>query len=113
MSESIFEHDSATGYTIQTRNTYEPYGTVGTDYTVIDRYGYVVYTGEDLPDAANMPQGDRVYDANANTSTRTIADGSTEKIWYDDEQRMVRQEERNEDGSLSYTAEVEYTDVTR
>lgn len=113
MSESIFEHDSATGYTIQTRNTYEPYGTVGTDYTVIDRYGYVVYMGEDLPDAANMPQGDGVYDTNANTWTRTIADGSTEKIWYDEEQRMVRQEERNEDGSLSYTAEVEYTDVTR
>ena len=78
-----------------------------------DRYGYVVYTGEALPDAANMPQGDGVYDTNANTLTRTIADGSTVKIWYDDEQRMVRQEERNEDGSLSYTAEVEYTDVTR
>ena len=60
-----------------------------------------------------MPQGDRVYDAGAKTSTRTQADGSTEKIWYDDEQRMVRQEERNEDGSLSYYTVVEYTDVTR
>ena len=113
MSESTFEHDSATGYTIQTSNTYEPYGTVGTDYTVIDRYGYVLYTGEKLPDAANMPQGDGVYDTNENTLTRTIANGSTVKIWYDDEQRVVRREERNEDGSLSYTVEVEYTDVTR
>lgn len=113
MSESIFEHDSATGYTIQTSNTYEPYGTVSTDYTVIDRYGYVLYTGEKLPDAANMPQGDGVYDTNENTLTRTIADGSTVKIWYDDEQRMVRREERNEDGSLSYYTVVEYTDVTR
>lgn len=80
---------------------------------MIDRYGYVLYTGEKLPDAANMPQGDGVYDTNENTLTRTIADGSTVKIWYDDEQRMVRREERNEDGSLSYYTVVEYTDVTR
>ena len=113
MSESTFEHDSATGYTIQTSNTYEPYGTVGTDYTVIDRYGYVLYTGEKLPDAANMPQGDGVYDTNENTLTRTIANGSTVKIWYDDEQRVVRREERNEDGSLSYCTVTEYADVTR
>ena len=111
MAESTFEHDSATGYTIQTTNTYEPYGTVGTDYTVTDRYGYVVYTGEALPDAANMPQGDGVYDTNENTLTRTIADGSTVKIWYDDEQRELRREQRNEDGSLSYYTVVEYTDV--
>ena len=44
---------------------------------------------------------------------RTIADGSTVKIWYDDEQREVRREERNEDSSLSYYTVVEYTDVTR
>lgn len=113
MAESTFEHDSATGYTIQTTNTYESYGTVGTNYTVTDRYGYVLYTGEKLPDAANMPQGDGVYDTNANTLTRTIADGSTVKIWYDDEQRELRREQRNEDGSLSYYTVVEYTDVTR
>ena len=113
MAESTFEHDSATGYTIQTTNTYEPYGTVGTNYTVTDRYGYVVYTGEALPDAANMPQGDGVYDTNANTLTRTIADGSTVKIWYDDEQRELRREVWNEDGSLSYYNVIEYTDVTR
>ena len=80
---------------------------------MIDRYGYVLYTGEKLPDTANMPQGDGVYDTNENTLTRTIANGSTVKIWYDDEQRVVRREERNEDGSLSYCTVTEYADVTR
>ena len=61
--------------------------------------------------AANMVN--MGYDENENASTRIKTDGSTVKIWYDDEQRELRREKRNEDGSLSYYTVVEYTDVTR
>ena len=77
----------------------------------MDARGNLLYHDQKRPDAANMAH--MGYDENENTSTRTIADGSTVKIWYDDEQRELRREQRNEDGSLSYTVEVEYADVTR
>lgn len=106
-----YEYDASTGNTTVKRTTQTSDGGNSTVFYVMDTHGVVVYSGKNRPDEAHMAQ--RLYDKNENASTRIKADGSTEKIWYDEEQRELRREERNEDGSLSYTVEVEYTDVTR
>lgn len=106
-----YEYDSSTGNTTVKRTTQTSDGGNSTVFYVMDRYGNVLYFDKKLPDTANMVN--MGYDENENASTRIKTDGSTVKIWYDDEQRMVRREERNEDGSLSYYTVVEYTDVTR
>lgn len=106
-----YEYNLSTGNTTVKRTTQTSDGRTSTFFSVMDARGNLLYHDQKRPDAANMAH--MGYDENENTSTRTQADGSTEKIWYDEEQRMVRQEERNEDGSLSYYTVVEYTDVTR
>lgn len=106
-----YEYDASTGNTTVKRTTQTSDGGNSTVFYVMDTHGVVVYSGKNRPDEAHMAQ--RLYDKNENASTRIKADGSTEKIWYDEEQRELRREERNEDGSLSYCTVTEYADVTR
>lgn len=106
-----YEYDSSTGNTTVKRTTQTSDGGNSTVFYVMDRYGNVLYFDKKLPDTANMVN--MGYDENENASTRIKTDGSTVKIWYDDEQRELRREKRNEDGSLSYYTVMEYADVTR
>ena len=99
-----YEYDSSTGNTTVKRTTQTSDGGNSTVFYVMDRYGNVLYFDKKLPDTANMVN--MGYDENENASTRIKTDGSTVKIWYDDEQRELRREKRNEDGSLSYDGKI-------
>ena len=87
----------------------------GTWITVKDARGSILRMENNVHDSnyEMMQDNEWTYDDTERTAVRVSRDGVTEKIWYDEQQRVLRDEYYTPDGILQTCTINNFFDITR
>lgn len=113
VARGISAYDPATGETTLTSTMYDAQGVSGTWVTVRDSRGHSIFSSAEHTDYASEERFRWEYDDAARTAVCNREDGSIETAWYDEQERVVRDELRGADGSLRMMLRTDCTDITR
>lgn len=113
-SQTVSEYNPKTGETTRTSTIFEGVLT-GTWITVKDARGSILRMENNVhdPDYEMMQDNEWTYDDAERTAVRVSRDGVTEKIWYDEQQRVLRDEYYTPDGILQTCTVNDFFDITR
>ena len=113
-SQTVSEYNPKTGETTKTSTIFEGVLT-GTWITVKDARGSILRMENNVhdPNYEMMQDNEWTYDDTARTAVRVSEDGVTEKIWYDEQQRVLRDEYYTPDGILQTCTVNDFFDITR
>ena len=113
-SQTVSEYNSKTGETTRTSTIFEGVLT-GTWITVKDARGSILRMENNVhdPNYEMMQDNEWTYDDTERTAVCVSEDGVTEKIWYDEQQRVLRDEYYTPDGILQTCTVNDFFDITR
>lgn len=113
-SQTVSEYNLKTGETTRTSTIFEGVLT-GTWITVKDARGSILRMENNVhdPNYEMMQDNEWTYDDTERTAVCVSRDGVTEKIWYDEQQRVLRDEYYTPDGILQTCTINNFFDITR
>lgn len=113
-SQTVSEYNPKTGETTRTSTVFEGVLT-GTWITVKDARGSTLHMENDVhdPNYEMMQDNEWTYDDAERTAVCVSEDGVTEKIWFDGQQRVLRDEYYTPDGMLQTCTVNDFFDITR
>lgn len=113
-SKTVSEYNPKTGETTRTSTVFAGVLT-GTWITVKDARGSTLRMENNVhdPNYEMMQDNEWTYDEAERTAVRVSEDGVTEKIWYDEQQRVLRDEYYTPDGILQTCTINNFFDITR
>lgn len=113
-SQTVSEYNPKTGETTRTSTVFEG-ALTGTWITVKDARGSTLHMENDVhdPNYEMMQDNEWTYDDAERTAVCVSEDGVTEKIWYDEQQRVLRDEYYTPDGILQTCTINDFFDITR
>lgn len=113
-SQTVSEYNPKTGETTRTSTVFEGVLT-GTWITVKDARGSTLHMENDVhdPNYEMMQDNEWTYDDTERTAVCVSEDGVTEKIWFDEQQRVLRDEYYTPDGILQTCTVNDFFDITR
>lgn len=113
-SQAVSEYNPKTGETTRTSTVFEGVLT-GTWITVKDARGSILRMENNVhdPNYEMMQNNEWTYDDAEHTAVCVSRDGVTEKIWYDEQQRVLRDEYYTPDGILQTCTVNNFFDITR
>ena len=113
-SQTVSEYDAETGETTRISTVFEGLLT-GTWITVKDARGSILRMESNVhdPNYEITQNNEWTYDDTEHTAICVGKDGVTEKIWYDEQQRVLRDEYYTPDGILQTYTVNNFFDITR
>lgn len=113
-SQTVSEYNPKTGETTKTSTIFEGVLT-GTWITVKDARGSILRMENNVhdPNYEMMQDNEWTYDDTERTAVCVSRDGVTEKIWFDEQQRVLRDEYYTPDGILQTCTVNDFFDITR
>lgn len=113
-SQAVSEYNPKTGETTETSTIFEGVLT-GTWITVKDSRGSILHMENNVHDPNYEMTQDNAwtYNDTEHTAVCVSKDGVTEKIWFDEQQRVLRDEYHTPDGILQTYTVNNFLDITR
>ena len=113
-SQTVSEYNPKTGETTRTSTVFEGVLT-GTWITVKDARGSILRMENNVhdPNYEMMQDNEWTYDDTERTAVCVSENGVTEKIWYDEQHRVLRDEYYTPDGILQTCTINDFFDITR
>lgn len=113
-SQAVSEYNPTTGETTRTSTVFEGVLT-GTWITVKDARGSILRMENNVydPNYEMMQDNEWTYNDTERTAVCVSREGATEKIWFDEQQRVLRDEYYTPDGILQSCTINNFFDITR